>query len=286
MNFDWQIAGHKKQLEFLENAMERGKLAHAYLFSGPQGVGKRLVALKMARLLLNEESQGRFNPDLLEVDGRAGVGIEQIRQLIYKLSLKPYAAPYKVAVIDFAENLTDEAQNALLKTIEEPKPYTVIILITSSPDRLLKTIVSRAQKINFGSVNFDDYQDLLPKKLSPEQKNLIKTFAWQKPGLALKIASDEEFLVVLAKLNGQLSTFLSSDTSQRLLLINELSEIETEELGQTFDFWLNELESQLLHNPDGKTANLIKQLIKARSLLDQSINTKLLLTNLMLNAYV
>src|SRR5688572_33488218 len=101
---DWQISGHKQQLAFLENAFSRGKLAHAYIFAGPSGVGKKQIAQKLAhRLLETSEGSSNFNADYMELAGEGSIKIEQIRELIYKLSLKPYGAKYKVAVIDRAE---------------------------------------------------------------------------------------------------------------------------------------------------------------------------------------
>src|SRR4051812_36843313 len=109
---DWQIIGHKRQIEFLTKALEKGKLAHAYTFAGPDSVGKKTIARKLAQQLL--QSQGGFHADFHEIDGQSGIKIDQIRELVYKLSLKPYQAKYKVALIDAAENLNTEAANALL----------------------------------------------------------------------------------------------------------------------------------------------------------------------------
>lgn len=293
---DWQIAGHKKQLEFLEQTIKRGRLAHAYIFAGPDGVGKLSVAYKLAQILICENSKAcnacaqcnsfilKNNADFLELKSGQSIKIEQIRDLIYKLSLKAYMAKYKVAVIDSAQNLTDEAQNALLKSIEEPKPNTIIILVTSAPDRLKKTIISRAQKINFGDVDYEEYRMLLPKNLSEDQKRLIREYASQKPGLALRIATDEDFLLFLARIEKQLEDFLSSGNSKRLMLVEELKEFETEDLISTLDLWQNKLESKLRNQPTQKVARQINFLAEARNGLDQNINTKLLLTNLMLNA--
>ena len=289
----------------MEQTISKSRIAHAYVFAGPEGEGKRKVAVRLAQVLLglnvvpplappklegelklqgDGSNSGFFHPDFLFVSDETGLKIEKIRELIYKLALKPYSAKYKVAVIDAAENMTDEAQNALLKSIEEPKSYTVIILVTSSPDRLKKTILSRAQKINFGTVDFEQYQELLPEKLSEEQKTLIKDFASQKPGLALKIALSEDFLASLTNVQRQLNDFNSSDESKRLLLVNELAESETLELMQALDLWQNRLESELRSEPAKKLAARIALIDEARGLLNQNVNSKLLLTNLMLKA--
>lgn len=294
MDIDWKIVGHKKQLQFLENAINRERMAHAYIFAGPDGVGKRAVAFKLAQALICENNKAcnsckqcsafiaAANADFLEVSDEAGIKIEQVRELIYKLSLKPYMARYKVAVIDNAENMNIESANALLKSLEEPKSHTVIVLITSAPDKLLKTISSRAQKINFGPVAYEEYESLLPVRLSKEQKSLIAAYGSDRPGLALKIARDEEFLTTLSGLDKKYSSFRSADEIERLSLVSELAELEAPQLKNVLDFWTNRLRTELSEEPKKNLAFDLRGLNLARTLLDSNVNSKLLLTNLML----
>lgn len=246
MDIDWQIQGHKRQLAFLQHAAEVGRLPHGLLFAGPSGVGKRTVAMKLAEALLGEQT-GSFNPDLIVVErmpDKSEIVIEQIRDLVYKLALKPYAAPYKVAVIDDASQLNEEAANAMLKSLEEPKDYTIIILITSNPSRLPKTIVSRTQKINFGLVPGFEQQPLVDDKHE---------------------------------------TFMSNSLVDRLLLAAELAELETEEIKNILQSWLMRLSRQLHDKPDLKLKEHIERVSDSMIFLEQNANAKLLLTNLMLN---
>lgn len=261
---DWQIIGHKRQLDFLENALKKGKLAHAYTFAGPDSVGKKTVALRMAQELLSGE--GKIHPDLLEIDGGEGIKIEQVRELVYKLSLKPYQGKYKVAIIDGAENLTTEAANALLKTLEEAKSGTIIFLITSNPNRLPKTILSRTQKISFGLVAGEEY----------------KKFGG-KPGLARKSANDPEFLETLEISDNFYKTFMEPDLPGRLIAAYEIAELETAQIKSLLDFWVLKLQILLQAKAEKKLAQKISQIAKARHFLDQNANAKLLLTNLMLS---
>lgn len=237
------ISGHKRQLELLEKSVANGKLSHAYLFAGPEGVGKRMIAMKMAEALLTPQPSS-LTPDLIEIDGKDGIKIEQIRELIYKLSLKPYSAKYKVAVIDAAEQMTIEAANALLKSLEEPKPYTIIILITSNPNRLPKTIISRTQKINFGLVE----------------------------GREVKIADENYFQI-----------FQGNSLADRLLAVTEIAELETSEIKQLLQGWLYKLSLELQNQPTMKLKQKIDQVALSAKYLEQNANSKLLLTNLMLN---
>ena len=156
------IIGHSVQLERLRSGMASGRVAHAYLFAGPEGVGKRRIALAFARALLCESGKGcgtcggcikvaaATHPDLLLVnaDG-AAIKIEQIRSLQQQLVLRSFSGTRKICIIDQAERLTPEAANALLKTLEEPQPGTLLILISSQPERLLPTIRSRCQQLRF-----------------------------------------------------------------------------------------------------------------------------------------
>lgn len=239
---DWQIDGHKRQLAFLEKAVLNGKLAHGLLFAGPVGVGKKTVALKLAQELLGTDS--KVQPDLLELDGTEGIKIEQIRDLSYKLALKPYMAKYKVAIIDEADQMTSEAANALLKVLEEPKSYTIIILITANPNRLPQTIVSRVQKITFGMV----------------------------AGRELQPLADDYF-----------ETFSSSNLVERLILAAQVADLETVEIKNILLSWLTRLVAKLHANPTLKLKQTIDQISLSQKYLDGNVNNKLLLTSLMLN---
>ena len=257
------ILGHKKQLELLGKAFESGKLAHAYVFAGPEGVGKKTVAQKLAWRLLapspvadatsspargEDKKESSFHPDLLEINGSEGIKIDQIRELIYKLSLKPYQAPNKVAIIDNADQMTIEAANALLKSLEEPKGYTYIFLITSNPNRLPKTILSRSQKLNFGPLDQETTQ-----------------------------AEETEQALVF------LQTFLEAELPDKLISAYEIADLETEDIKKLLDFWLSRLEKLLNTQASKNLAKKIAQVLQARKFLDQNANSKLLLTNLMLS---
>jgi DNA polymerase-3 subunit delta' len=275
------IAGHKKQIDRLTKSIETGKVAHAYVFSGPSFVGKQTIAKKFALRLLGDSNN--FHPDFLEVSGEDGIKIEQIRELVYKLSLQPYQAKYKVALIDNAESMTLEAQNALLKTLEEPKSYTVLILVTANPGKLLRTIMSRAQKINFGPVATDDYKDLIEVKTSKEAKDLILDFASGRPGLAKSIAADESLVEKLSQINSDYEIVAGEQLPEKLKLAYDLAGLETVDLKQVLDFWLIKFEHQLLQKPDIASARNVSEVSQARRYMDQNVNSKLLLTNLMLN---
>src|SRR5210317_241190 len=180
MTFD-QILGHERQKEILNRALASGRLAHAYLFAGPDGIGKRLMAMALARAIVCEEQRGCGNclacrkidhqnhPDLhiLEPDGKA-IKIEQIRAFQRELNLKPLEAPRKICMIEQADTMTVGAANALLKTLEEPRGDTLLVLLSAQPNRLLQTIRSRCQTLPFNRHPNSRIQAELEKQLSIE----------------------------------------------------------------------------------------------------------------------
>ncbi len=177
MNFD-QILGHDRQIEILRRALNTDRLAHAYLFHGPDGVGKRLVALALVQATFCIDGQGcgrctackkiahRNHPDIhfLEPDGNS-IKIEQIRNLQRELNFRPLEASCKVGLIDHAERMTVGAANALLKTLEEPTGNALLILLTPQPQRLLETIRSRCQPLQFTRHTHARIKDVLEQKL-------------------------------------------------------------------------------------------------------------------------
>jgi len=175
------ILGHDRQKEILTRALEAEHLAHAYLFAGPDGVGKRLAALALVRAMfcLNGSGCGqcaacrkmdhRNHPDLhfIEPDGTS-IKIEQVRALQKELYFKPLEANCKVGLIDHAELMTIAAANALLKTLEEPPGSALLILLSSQPQRLLETIRSRCQSLHFARHSQQRLQQVLEQKLGLE----------------------------------------------------------------------------------------------------------------------
>lgn len=156
-----QILGHERQKDILRRVLASGRLAHAYLFTGPEGVGKRLMALALVRALFCPQGGcgtcvacrkvDHFNhPDLhlLEPDG-ASIKIEQVRGIQREFSYRPLEAPRKVCLIEHPEKMQTAAANALLKTLEEPSGEALFILLSAHPEQVLPTIRSRCQPLCF-----------------------------------------------------------------------------------------------------------------------------------------
>lgn len=152
-----EIVGQAHITTILKNAIDRGKVSHAYLFTGPRGVGKtsiaRILAHEINNLPYNEEST---HLDIIEIDAASNNGIDDVRDLREKARLAPAAADKKIYIIDEVHMLSKPAFNALLKTLEEPPEHVVFILATTDVEKLPATIVSRTQRFNFKSINTED----------------------------------------------------------------------------------------------------------------------------------
>ncbi|OEU60957.1 MAG: DNA polymerase III subunit delta' [Desulfuromonadales bacterium C00003094] len=177
------IIGHDRQKDLLRRALSSDRVPHAYLFEGPAGVGKRLVALALTRAIFCRQGNGcgdcaacrkvdhHNHPDLhfVEADGNS-IKIEQIRTMQKELSYRPLEAPKKICVIDDAEKLNLAAGNALLKTLEEPTANTLIILLTAQPDALLSTVRSRCQRLPFARIERKRLMEVLCEQLAIDEK--------------------------------------------------------------------------------------------------------------------
>lgn len=145
-----EVAGQQAIVDTLQRAIASGRISHAYLFSGPKGVGKtsvaRILAHEVNKLPYSDES---IHLDIIEIDGASNRRIDEIRDLRDKVNITPTSAKYKVYIIDEVHMLTKEAFNALLKTLEEPPAHCIFILATTEAHKLPETIISRTQHFNF-----------------------------------------------------------------------------------------------------------------------------------------
>jgi len=176
-----EVVGQDHITATLSNALKSGKISHAYLFTGPRGVGKtsvaRILAHEINKLPYTDESQ---HIDIIEIDAASNRRIDEIRDLRDKARLSPLQAPYKVYIIDEVHMLTREAFNALLKTLEEPPEHVIFILATTEAHKLPETIISRTQRYSFKPIETkaaaQHLQDIAKQekiKLEPAAAELI-----------------------------------------------------------------------------------------------------------------
>ena len=177
-----EVAGQKHIIRTLRNALANNKIAHAYLFCGPRGTGKTTMAKLLAKALNCEEGFGHqcnkcsncleiiegSHPDVIEIDAASNNGVEQVRDLIDKVNYLPIKGKYKVYIIDEVHMMTDNAFNALLKTLEEPPAHVIFILATTEPHEIIPTILSRCQRYDFTKVADADIEERMITVLQKE----------------------------------------------------------------------------------------------------------------------
>jgi DNA polymerase-3 subunit delta' len=207
------------------------RISHAYIFYGPEGVGKALAASHFAKAVncaaaeaarpcgecpSCRKADSSNHPDISVLKPRKGasVGIDDIRALIKDVGMKPYEGRKKFYIIDDAHGMKEEASNALLKTLEEPPSDSVIILISDSLGSLLSTIVSRSQTVKFFPLRADEIRDILVKRhgIEPSRAHVASRLASGRLGEAIRF-SDDAFFVRREKALDELAkgTFFESD---------------------------------------------------------------------------
>ena len=168
-----EVIGQKHITDTLERAIKSGRTSHAYLFTGPRGVGKTTVA----RILAHEVNKLTYEEpvvhlDIIEIDAASNRRIDEVRDLREKVHISPTSAKYKVYIIDEVHMLTREAFNALLKTLEEPPEHCIFILATTESHKLPDTIVSRTQRFTFKPIEVADAQKHLTTIAKKERINI------------------------------------------------------------------------------------------------------------------
>jgi len=209
------IIGNDKIKHELINSVKNNKTSHSYLFVGIEGIGKKMIATELAKMLLclNEEKycnkcksciefDGENNPDFMCIkpDGNS-IKIEQIRYLQKKIQEKPIISNNKVYIIDDADTMTVEAQNCLLKTLEEPPEYATIILIGTNENAFLTTIKSRCMIIQFNKIENNKVRDYLEKNynINNLSENMLETFQGSI-GKAISLKDKQEQYVQIERI--------------------------------------------------------------------------------------
>lgn len=204
------IVGHESIKEHLRTAISMDKLSHAYIFSGEEGSGKKMTAEIFAAALLcgNEDApcgmcmscmqaETHNHPDIIYVTHeKTIISVDEIRrQLVDDVVIKPFSSSHKVYIVDEAERMTVQAQNALLKTLEEPPEYAVIILLTTNSGAFLQTILSRCVTLQFKPLDNRLILDYLMKeeKIPDYFAGVCASFSGGSLGKAIKYANNPEF---------------------------------------------------------------------------------------------
>lgn len=258
------LIGHQRIWHYLTESVRYHRLAHAYLFVGPPQVGKMTCAVEFIKWLFCEKKgigtkacqqcpaclkiDRREHPDVLilsvgqtekkETVKKSELDIDSIRALQHQFSLHPYSSPYKVAIIEEAADLSAEAANAFLKTLEEPSAHSLLILISSCQSMVLPTIISRCQIIKFFSVTEKEMMSELRNSVkAPADLIKIIKLAAGRPGRAMALISEPKLLVQYENDYQNFKKFLSADLPDRFAMAAELSK-NTFIAQETLSQWL------------------------------------------------
>lgn len=333
-NFDWPVIGHEPIIEFLEKSIINKKLSHAYLFIGPEHVGKSLIAENFICSLQCEQLQDkskkipcgqcsacdqlrkRIHPDVYYInkdEEKKNISIEQIRELEHKLSMRSFLTTYKIAIINEADKMTIEAANSLLKTLEEPTPKTIIILIASKINLIPLTIISRCQVLKFNLVsNKKIFDHLMKMGKSKKEAHDLANLCQGKPGLAVSYTQDSSLLEDYQENINNLLEIIKSSIREKFNIIDKIIPKKTtfsemnESLISTMEAWSllyrdllliksqnsssitnlfikNKLFNLAKYYKLAQLKRLLKNFEEVKKLLSQNINPKILLENLVLN---
>lgn len=241
------IIGQEQIKEHLLNALSTGKVSHAYIISGEKSAGKEFVA-KVFAMALQCEREGtdpcqechacrqalsNNHPDIIRVTHEKPntISVDDIRaQVNNDVGIKPYSGPYKVYIINEAEKMTPQAQNAILKTLEEPPAYAVILLLTSNVNSLLPTILSRCVVLNMKPVADELVKKYLMEQLKvPDYKaEVCVAFARGNIGKAKALASSEDFENVKAEALALLKYIQDMELNEIISAIKKITEYKLE----------------------------------------------------------
>ncbi len=238
------IFGHQKEKAALHEALTNDALHHTLLFTGPEGIGKRGVGIALAETLFCQSERGEGlggcsechhcklvasgnMPDLITInceDKKSG-STESIKEVLKDLRLRPFSGNHRVVLLDNAHALHGQSANALLKSLEEPRPGTYFVLITHKPHLMLKTIHSRAQRWGFHTLSKEDLEKVIREKLNINiDSQLISLASGSVYNYSILIELKEE----LIELQSTLIAIQNGDKSQAMVLADSLSKRKDE----------------------------------------------------------
>ena len=251
------ILGNERIKEYFKRTLDRGQISHAYILTGEAGMGRKTLAKAFAMTLLCEKNREGMvgepceschscvqflsdnHPDVIYVTHeKEGVGVDDIREQLNGTALiRPYSSPYKIYIVDDAEKMTVQAQNALLKTLEEPPAYVVILLLTTRSDAFLPTILSRCITLKLKPLYDDVIREYLLEKLpiSKSEADICTAFARGNLGKAIALASSEDFSRLRRSVTSLLRSESALDISQIIEVLKQWKE-EKMDMNECLDF--------------------------------------------------
>ena len=248
-----EILGNEMVKDHVKKAIANHKISHAYILTGEAGMGRKSIANAFAMTLLCEKGGSEpcmschsckqvmsgNHPDLIYVthEKPGSIGVDDVREQINDtIMIRPYSSYYKIYIVDEAEKMTVQAQNALLKTIEEPPSYAVIILITTNQEAFLPTILSRCVQMKLKPLKDFTIKSYLTQNLHIAEKDadICAAFARGNLGKAIHLASSDEFRELFQKVMVLVKNVGTMDISMLLDCIREMKE-QNFDIGEVLD---------------------------------------------------
>ncbi len=319
------IIGQEQIKEHLQNALSTGKVSHAYIINGERFSGKEYIAKIFAMALQCErdgiepcqechscrQALSDNQPDIIRVthEKPGSIGVDDIRaQINGDITIKPYSSPRKIYIVNEAEKMTVQAQNALLKTLEEPPAYAVILLLTSNVNAFLPTILSRCVVLNMKPVADEKVKKYLMEELQvPDYKaDVCVAFARGNVGKAKQLASSEDFEKVKEEALALLKYVQDMDVTEMIAAIRKISEykLDVNDYMDILTIWYRDVllfkatgdanhlvfreELSNIRRVAGRTSyegieKVIRSLEKAKSRLDANVNFDLAMELLLMD---
>ena len=272
------IIGNKKKIDILRQIIKSNNIPHAMIFSGPEMIGKKKIAIEFIKNIFCEELCGEcyfcksieYNPDIniiSPVDGN--IEIEEIRKAKERLSLKPYYNKIKALIIDDSHLMKSDAQNAFLKMLEEPKGDTLIIFITPFREMLLKTIRSRAQEIKFSLVGNEEIEKyLISLGASSKKAKEISLISSGQIGKAINFFEDKSKMDFFNKSIEDIMFLSQSNISQRFQYAEKLKDDKVKII-EILDIWERFLRREILLKVFNYKSSVNYSLQKTKELIDE-----------------
>jgi len=250
------IIGHEKIINHFQTAIKRGQVSHAYILEGEAGSGKKMLARAFAKVLECEEETGECcnschscmmaesgnHPDIIWVTHEKPntISVADIRsQVNGNINIKPYSGKYKVYIIDQAEKMNEQAQNALLKTIEEPPSYAVIVLLASQTGSFLPTILSRCITLSLKPVKEERIKDYILNhtNLTKEEAEFCAGYSMGNLGKAMELATNESRIEMKKACTGLLSQIHQMEIYELIGYLKEITQYK-EDIMEFLDMML------------------------------------------------
>ena len=257
-----QVVGHDKIIAYMKNAITQDKVSHAYILNGPKGCGKKLLAGIFAQTMQCEKGGSEpcgvchscrqaisgNQPDIIKVthEKPASIGVDDIRsQLVEDVQIKPYSSRYKIYIIPDADLMTVQAQNAMLKTIEEPPAYAVILLLAENSEKFLPTINSRCVELKLRNIKDAQIKEYLMTKIQlPDyQADICTAFAQGNLGRAIMLAQSEQFNEIREEAVRLVKNIDQMDTAGLVDAVKRISahKMEVTEFLDFFTIWYRDV---------------------------------------------